>query len=87
MQNNWRQVHWLTQKVRCDDDAIMSIEHLLGHFSTLWKVEQQKWDRYLDNESYCWTDEVCLYLLVYAFMMEFIFDRCRYQNVNSIFVK
>uniref|UniRef100_A0A915CI58 phosphoethanolamine N-methyltransferase n=1 Tax=Parascaris univalens TaxID=6257 RepID=A0A915CI58_PARUN len=64
VQNNWRQVHWLTQKVRCDDDEVMSIEHLLGYFSTLWKVEQQKWDRYLDDESYCWTDEVFGYALM-----------------------
>ncbi|KAH7727311.1 Protein PMT-1 a [Aphelenchoides avenae] len=58
-QSNWRQVHWLAQKVAADaGDMWTSYEQLLYKFSREWVDEQKFWDGVLDSEEACWTDKI-----------------------------
>ncbi|PAV58544.1 hypothetical protein WR25_01328 [Diploscapter pachys] len=58
-QNNWRQVHWLSQKVPADlGDKETSFNELLDLVSSVWKKHQLDWDAKLDNEEFVWTDKI-----------------------------
>ncbi|CAD6191834.1 unnamed protein product [Caenorhabditis auriculariae] len=58
-QNNWRQVHWLAEKVAAEEGAKeTTFNDLLELFGKTWKAEQQAWDKKLDEEKYCWTDKI-----------------------------
>ncbi|GMR36565.1 hypothetical protein PMAYCL1PPCAC_06760 [Pristionchus mayeri] len=56
--SNWRQVHWLVQKVPADNnDVDPSFDDLLEKFSKTWNEVQKEWDSLLDGEEEVFTDE------------------------------
>ncbi|CCD68006.1 Phosphoethanolamine N-methyltransferase 1 [Caenorhabditis elegans] len=57
--NNWRQVHWLAEKVPAEDGAKgTSFNELVELIKNTWQNEQEAWDAKLDDEKYVWTDKV-----------------------------
>ncbi|GMS84333.1 hypothetical protein PENTCL1PPCAC_6508, partial [Pristionchus entomophagus] len=59
--SNWRQVHWLVEKVAADkDDVVPSFDDLLEKFSKTWNEEQKEWDSLLDGEEEAFTDKTVL---------------------------
>ncbi|CAB3405384.1 unnamed protein product [Caenorhabditis bovis] len=57
--NNWRQVHWLAEKVPAEEGAQeTSFDGLVELLKTTWNCQQEVWDQKLDDEKYMWTDEI-----------------------------
>lgn len=57
--SNWRQVHWLVQKVPADNnESVPTFDDLLEKFSKTWNDVQKEWDSLLDGEEEVFTDEV-----------------------------
>jgi phosphoethanolamine N-methyltransferase len=59
--SNWRQVHWLAQKVPADsNETHMSFDEIVSAFSNEWIEEQKSFDALLDGEASTWCSSVSL---------------------------
>ncbi|CAP24141.1 Protein CBR-PMT-1 [Caenorhabditis briggsae] len=57
--NNWRQVHWLAEKVPAEEGAKETpAKELVDLLKNTWQKEQEAWDAKLDGEKYVWTEKV-----------------------------
>ncbi|CAI5455269.1 unnamed protein product [Caenorhabditis angaria] len=56
--NNWKQVHWLAEKVPAEIDAQLTDNNKLVELLSTWNEEQKIWDAKLDGEQYMWTDSI-----------------------------
>jgi phosphoethanolamine N-methyltransferase len=56
---NWRQVHWLVQKIEAHDDLpVPTIDHCLQMFSDTWRQQQVNVDKVKDDKKFSWTDKI-----------------------------
>uniref|UniRef100_A0A8R1DNP7 phosphoethanolamine N-methyltransferase n=1 Tax=Caenorhabditis japonica TaxID=281687 RepID=A0A8R1DNP7_CAEJA len=57
--NNWRQVHWLAEKIPAEEAATeTTFEQLVELLKVTWQQGQEVWDNKLDEEKYVWSEKV-----------------------------
>uniref|UniRef100_A0A1I7V1C6 phosphoethanolamine N-methyltransferase n=1 Tax=Caenorhabditis tropicalis TaxID=1561998 RepID=A0A1I7V1C6_9PELO len=57
--NNWRQVHWLAEKVPAEDGAKETpFNELVDLLKNTWQKKQEAWDAKLDDEKYVWSEKI-----------------------------
>ncbi|KAF8361293.1 pmt-1 [Pristionchus pacificus] len=75
--SNWRQVHWLVQKVPADNnESVPTFDDLLEKFSKTWNDVQKEWDSLLDGEEEVFTDEIVTSSLSSLSSLSFPSDPC-----------